>query len=178
MPIQNKQDLLLNSLLKYYEKQSNLKKVVDILEKKSKVSLRIVDYLCTNYAKQHDVVYYIGNRKTPFNLYLDYRSQLKAYSKMQFDPFKRHQRITINVPTSIKQEGKLETTVAQLNFFKWAIDNKVLEYLDDHKNMEKIDKNMNQTQVKKKQPESKSKKTNVFTTTTKRQNLQVTVTFQ
>ena len=62
------------------------------------------------------------------------------------------------------------------NFFKWAIDNKVLDFLDDQKNMEKIDKSMNQIQVKKKQ--SDSKKTSVFTTTAKRQNLQVTVTFQ
>lgn len=169
---------MLKSLLKYYEKQLHLKKVVDILEKRSKISLRIVDYLCTNYAKQNDVVYYTGNRKTPFNLYLDYRSQLKAYSKMQFDPFKRHQRITINVPTNINHDGKLQTTVAQLNFFRWAIDNKVIEYLEDPKTLEKIDKSMNQSQTKKKQCEFKGEKTNVFTTTTKRHNLQVTVTFQ
>ena len=147
---------------------------MNILLKKSKISLRVVDYLCTNYSKHHDVMYYIGNRKTPFNLFLDYRSQLKAYSKLQFDPFKRHDRITINVPTNLVDCGTLETTVAQLNFFKWAIESKILDYLEQPNNLKTIDTHMNNTLKKNK---SKSD-TKVFTTTAKKHDLKVTVTFK
>lgn len=177
MAIEHKQDLLLKSLLQYYKNTSTIKKLLSILGKEGNISLRIVDYLCTNYAKHNDVVYYIGNKKTPFNLYLDYRAQLKAYSKMQFDPFKRHKRITINVPTNLYQSGKLETTVAQLNFFKWAIDSKVLEYLENETNYKNVDKHMTKNQTTKKASTTK-KKESIFTGTAKRHNLQVTVTFQ
>ena len=174
MPIEKKQDLLLKSLLIYYKNSNNLKKLLNVLLKKSKISLRVVDYLCTNYSKHHDVMYYIGNRKTPFNLFLDYRSQLKAYSKLQFDPFKRHDRITINVPKNLVDCGTLETTVAQLNFFKWAIESKILDYLEQPKNLKIIDTHMNNTLKKNK---SKSD-TNVFTTSAKKHDLKVTVTFK
>ena len=137
------------------------------------ISLRVVDYLCTNYAKRHDVVYYVGNSKIPFNLYLQYRAQLKAYSKRQFDPFRRHERITIKVPESILEAGTLETTVAQLNFFKWAIENKVLEYLENDTNRKKIEKHMMSKQETSSKPQVKE-----LSGKTKRHNIQVTVTFK
>jgi hypothetical protein len=175
MPIENKQDLLLKSLKDYYKNSSCLKKLVNVLGKSSHISLRVIDYLCTNYGKHNDIVYYVGQKKTPFNLYLDYRAQLKAYSKLQFDPFKRHNRINIQVPTNVIKSGKLETTVAQLNFFKWAIDNKIIEFLEDPKNLKKIESNMNQNQGK---LTVADKTKSVFRSSTKRHNLTVTVTFQ
>ena len=173
MPIENKQDLLLRSLIKYYKNENKLNKMLNILNKKTKISLRIIDYLCTNYAKQFDVVYYVGNKKTPFNLFLDYRAQLKAYSKLQFDPFKRHNRISMKLPSQYGED--LETTVAQLNFFKWAIENKVIEYLENPDILQNVDKFMNRDQSKSK---AKAKSgTNVFTASAKKHNLRVTVTF-
>lgn len=61
---------------------------------------------------------------------------LKAYSKKMFDPFRRHERIYI--PYKNKSgEGStpmvLETTVAQLMFFKWGIENNVLDYAYKHR---------------------------------------------
>ena len=173
MPIEKKQDLLLKSLIEYYKAPSKMKILLSVLQKDSKISLRVIDYLCTNYAKQCDVVYYTNQKKTPFNLYLQYRAQLKAYSKLQFDPFKRHERITIKVPENISDIGSLETTVAQLNFFKWAIDNKVIDYLDDTSNMKKVETHMNAYCSKSKLQHAKS-----FATSTRRHNICVTVTFQ
>ena len=164
----------MKSLLTYYKNTNNLKKIVNILFKKSKISLRVIDYLCTNYAKHNDVVYFIGNKKIPFNLFLDYRSQLKAYSKLQFDPFKRHNRININVPQSIIESEILETTVAQLNFFKWAIENKVLDYLEQSNNLKTIDSHMNSNLKK----TIKKSETKIFTTSAKKHDLKVTVTFK
>ena len=43
---------------------------------------------------------------------------------------------------TIRKEGKhIQTTIGQLNFFKWAIENKIIEYIDE--NYESIEKDMN-----------------------------------
>lgn len=171
MTIEKKQDLLLKSLLEFYKKDKNMSKLADCVLKTGDVSLRIIDYLCTNYAKNECVVYYLHAKdKTPFNLYLQYRGQLKAYSKMQFDPFRRHNRVSI--PCKYAENNKLETTVAQLNFFKWAIENKVLDYLDNENNRKKVEAHMmKKTEKGKTQVKELSGKI-------KRHNIQVTVTFK
>ena len=52
----------------------------------------------------------------------------RKYSKRQFDPFCRRDRIHFYyTPTH-----KVETTVGQLNFFRWAIENHVVEYVAAH----------------------------------------------
>ena len=73
-------------------------------------------------------------------VYLNYKSQLKAYSKKQFDPFCRRERILFYVG---KYNGvdndPLRTTVGQLNFFRWAIQNKILDYIYDNYNASNIE---------------------------------------
>ena len=157
--------------------------LVDLIEKDHHgISLRIIDYLCTNYAKNFDVVYYLGTKRScPFNLYLQYRAQLKAYSKMQFDPFRRHERITISVPSTLLSRGTLQTTVAQLNFFKWAIDNKVIDYLKKNENMKRVEEHMNTVSSSKKMRQKTSiQPTKIERTSScaKRHNIKVTVTFE
>ena len=172
MPIEKKHDILLKSLLEFYKKDKNMLLLAQCVLKKGNISLRIIDYLCTNYAKNECVLYYLQPKdKTPFNLYLQYRSQLKAYSKMQFDPFRRHNRITIACKHG--ENNKLETTVAQLNFFKWAIENKVLEYLENDTNRKKVEKHMMSKQETSSKPQVKE-----LSGKTKRHNIQVTVTFK
>ena len=73
MTIEKKQDILLRSLNEFYSKDRNISKLYKILSKDSPISLRIIDYLCTNYAKHEAVVYYLRpSDTTPFNLYLQY----------------------------------------------------------------------------------------------------------
>jgi predicted SAM-dependent methyltransferase len=62
---------------------------------------------------------------------------LKAYSKKRFDPFCRWDRISI----PYKNGTFIETTIGQLNFFKWALENKVIDYLEEH--YEIIENDMN-----------------------------------
>jgi hypothetical protein len=72
------------------------------------------------------------------NVYSDYKSQLKAYSKKHFDPFCRRERISFFYNT----ESSIITTVGQLNFFKWAIENYILDYIHLHFN--DIENDMNE----------------------------------
>lgn len=172
MTVGKKQDILLKSLIEFYKKDKNMQCLAKCVLKQGDTSLRIIDYLCTNYAKNECVLYHLHPKdKTPFNLYLNYRSQLKAYSKLQFDPFRRHNRIKIHCKYA--ENNLLETTVAQLNFFKWAIENKVIDFIEIETNRKKIEKHMLLKQEKEKSCNVKE-----LTGKTKRHNIQVTITFQ
>ena len=84
-----------------------------------------------------------GNR---FKVYNDYKLKLKAYSKKRFDPFCRWQRITI----PYGEEGLfIETTIGQLNFFKWALENEVIDYIKSHYKQIEIDMNTRNSNSKK-----------------------------
>lgn len=143
-------ELLLKNLLSFYKTDNmdgvynlnnNLDKMLKIITGESKISLRIVDWFATNYAKKYYTLYVIkttnDNSTRRFKVYDDYKLKLKAYSKKRFDPFCRWERISIPYTN-----GKfIETTIGQLNFFKWAIENKVVDYIEE--NYTDIEKDMN-----------------------------------
>jgi len=130
-------ELLLKSLTKFYSTKDNMQQLHLILTNQKKVSLRLIDWFTTNYSKKKNVIYLIyqvqGNRSlkksdeiiSQFNVYNSYKSQLKAYSKKQFDPFCRRERIDFKC-----NEIELNTTIGQLNFFKWVINNNIMEYIE------------------------------------------------
>lgn len=136
-------DLLLKNLMMFYNTQENdnLDKMLRIITGESKISLRIVDWFATNYAKKYYTLYVIDqtieNVARRFKVYDDYKLKLKAYSKKRFDPFCRWDRISI----PYKNGNCIETTIGQLNFFKWALENKVVDYIEQ--NYDTIEKDMN-----------------------------------
>lgn len=131
---QNK--LILTKLMQFYDQQ-NLKKMLSIIAGDSKISLRIIDWFTTNYAKKFYVI--IKNKDGRFKVYDDYKLMLKAYSKQRFDPFCRWDRIV--VPYKTESGNGIETTIGQLNFFKWALENNIIDYIE--KNYAKIEADMN-----------------------------------
>ena len=147
--------LLLKNLMNYYnntgagagtgmtstsastgEKKDNLERMLRIINGDVNISLRIVDWFTTNYAKKYYTVYDLpsGNR---FKVYNDYKLKLRSYSKKRFDPFCRWDRISI----PYKNDTHLQTTIGQLNFFKWAFENNVIDYIET--NYAAIEKDMN-----------------------------------
>jgi len=145
MMVEKKQDILQRNLLKFYANDVQMKKLCFLLSKNSDVSLREWDFLCTHYTKTHNVLYYIENsigKRELINLNMNYRSQLKAYSKANFDPFKRHNRIT--VPCKYADTKTIETTCGQLCFFKFVIEKDMYEWLKKSKNLENLRHDMNQ----------------------------------
>lgn len=137
-------DLLLNKLLIFYKDPNVLDKMLKIITGETKISLRIVDWFATNYAKKYYTLYNVKGKR--FKVYLDYKLKLKAYSKKRFDPFCRWDRI--NFP--YKDKTSIETTIGQLNFFKWAIENKVIDYIEEHyEEIERDQTNRNSTSKRK-----------------------------
>jgi len=135
----SKIDLLMTSLSKFYLDEKNINILIPIVNGVSKISLRVLDWFVTNFCKKHNTVihYHIDGKAQKLIVHLDYKNQLKAYSKKQFDPFCRRERINF-----IYGKGnELLTTVGQLNFFRWAIEHHVLDYIND--NLEIIEVDMN-----------------------------------
>jgi hypothetical protein len=128
-------ELLTGKLLTYF-KQNNfdpLRIMLSVINGESPISLRIIDWFSTNYAKKNYTVYTIPSDggSTPekrFKVYNDYKLKLKAYSKKRFDPFCRWDRIAFPYVNNTF----IQTTVGQLNFFKWAIENRVINYIQDN----------------------------------------------
>ena len=164
-----KPELVISSLQRFYSNHPEIEKVLTYLNGEAPLSLRIIDWFVTNFAKKNFTVYSIPakNRCSTvingeenmerFKVFHSYKLELKAYSKVRFDPFSRRERIMI----PYTNDTSLQTTIGQLNFFKWAIENQVLEYIEN--NYDEIEADMNsRNSISKKmgedEPDNKTRK--------------------
>lgn len=134
-----KQDLLMSSLSSFFNNKLNIDKIMPIINGKSPISLRILDWFVTNYAKKNNIAYNIETDGIikKFIVHANYKSQLKAYSKKLFDPFCRRERISF----IDHYDNVITTTAGQLNFFRWVIENNIIEYILE--NIKLIENDMN-----------------------------------
>ena len=144
--ITTQKQLLLTNLMEFYKYKENLQKMMEVINGESNISLRIVDWFVTNYAKKYFTVYEVPkfvhgelskSETMRFKVFNEYKLKLKAYAKKNFDPFCRWERI--NIPYD--EHSSMETTIGQLNFFKWAIDNRIIDYIKAH--YDEIEDDMN-----------------------------------
>jgi hypothetical protein len=134
--VNSKDKLLMDNISKFYSTKT-INDILPITQGNSKLSLRVLDWFVTNYCKTHNII--LNDKNQYYNIYLDYKSQLKAFSKKQFDPFCRRERIIYYYDKS----NYITTTVGQLNFFKWAIENNILDYVNN--NLKIIEDSMNKS---------------------------------
>lgn len=139
-------DLLLQNLMVFYKETSNINKFIKTVNGDSNISLRIIDWFVTNYAKKYYTIYEIEKLGAiRFKVYNDYKLKLKAYRKKRFDPFCRWKRIQM----PYNDTENIETTIGQLNFFKWAIEHDIIEYIHEHYSEIESDMNARNTISKK-----------------------------
>ena len=124
--VESRDEVLLRSLRKYYADPPALRTLTDVLRNKTKVSLRTLDWLVTNYAKKNNIVY--THQGKTVNVFLEYKGCLKAFSKRSFDPFQRRDRIEITDADG----AQIQSTTGQLNFFRFAISKGVVAYAIQH----------------------------------------------
>ena len=155
----NRKFLLLESLKNYYDSNPDVSKyLLNIVKGSSPISLRLLDWFITNYAKKYKIVYDIKGCiddticREKFFVFSSYRSQLKAYSKKMFDPFCRRERINFVFCDNIE----IQTTIGQLNFFRWAIKHDILNYVEKH--IKDIEEDMHMSQSKSKMKKIKNPK--------------------
>jgi len=168
-------DLLMKNLMEFYQNHDNLKKMMHIINGESKISLRIVDWFVTNFAKKYYTVYDLVSKHTGeiqrFKVYNDYKLKLKAYSKRRFDPFCRWERISI----PYDEEKIMETTIGQLNFFKWAIENKIVDFIENNYADIENDMNHRNSTSKRRSPTDADSEVSVDNTKTRKKREELSV---
>lgn len=149
--------VLLHSVLEWYnERYQNVHNFMNIVKRKNGMSLRVIDWLVTNFSKTNSVT--IESSGIPRDLNRDYQKNLSAYNKRNMDPFARRNKIIIRVTrgddpvVDDSHPEKRSTTVGQLNFFRWFGRNRVAEYLAVNRSL--VESHMKDTESKKKTPKS------------------------
>ena len=138
----SKSSILLSSLTKFFEISENKEKLIDILKHKNGISLRRIEWFVTNYSKNKHVTY-IGPNGKMFTVHVAYKSSLDGYSKKLFDPFCRTERIEFY---------GMSTTIAQLNFLKWVIQNGIIDHMlttkkGDPQNLPETEENCSHSKI-------------------------------
>ena len=124
--IECKPELVISSLQRFYSSHPEIEKVLTYLTGDAPLSLRIIDWFVTKYSRKNFVRYPLSGQD--FLVYLSYKGQLKAYSKQYFDPNCRRERIMFKIPN----QEQFMTTIGKLNFFRWALESKILDYIEAH----------------------------------------------
>ena len=140
--------------MKFFNKKDYLRKMVEIKNGDTKISLRILDWFATRYSDKYKIKYPKSVKNRKIFIYFDYKDQVKAYKKKNFDPFCRGEKIILKD----KKLGNIETTVGQLNFFRWVFNNKLLDIINE--DIDAIKEDMAENHHKKKQ--TGSGKTNLW----------------
>ncbi len=178
-------ELLMKTMCDFYNKNNNknIERILPIINGESITSLRLIDWFVTNYSKKFYTILQFKDAngvQKRFKVYQDYKLRLKAYSKKRVDPFCRWDRI--NLP--YKDNTFIQTTLGQLNFFRWALENKVIDYIEN--NSVNINNDMNKrnstTKNKKKGGEKQTRKKREELSisaakTIKRENVEIVVKF-
>ncbi len=149
-----KPELIISSLQKFYGNYTDIESILPYLQGSADLSLRLIDWFVTNYCRKHFIGYTLNGQE--FLVYISYKSQLKAYSKQYFDPNCRRERIMFQIPG----HEPFLTTVGKLNFFRWAIETKLLDYIQE--NYEEIQNERNEamkTSDKKSRTDTESSQT-------------------
>ena len=110
----------------FYDINENSQKFISIISGDSQISIRLIDHFVTKYSKYNKCNFKLSEngKENVFNVYYDYKNQLKHYQKTHFDPFSRGDRIPFFMGDTC-----LITTIGQLNFFRWFISKKIFDYL-------------------------------------------------
>ena len=94
-------------------------------------SLRVIDHLVTRFARERGVCYDVPGSDIPVHLYLAHRAELDRYGKAHIDPFARTDKHQAGKEVFVSPNGdgrQVIATAKQLNFIRWAIRNRVIDY--------------------------------------------------
>lgn len=161
-----KQNLIVESLCAHFRDETRFKRIKPYLLDTSGVSMRLLDWMVTNYAKQKKLVIPFPHTcvpsttqaatqeeeapgcltpqpnacpAVPTSVWHSYRNFLRSYSKRNFDPFCRRTRLMVTFDADVDKLTYV-TTAAKLNFLRWALDTGVLDYCET--NISTIEKAM------------------------------------
>lgn len=124
--IQCKPELIMESLQRFYQSQTNISNIIPYIQGTSQISLRIIDWFVTKFSRKHFTSYVYNGQN--IIVYKSYKGQLDAYNKIYFDTNCRRERIEFKIDGF----DPLITTIGQLNFFRWAFEIGLIEYIESN----------------------------------------------
>jgi|UniRef100_A0A6C0K015 hypothetical protein len=122
-----KPELIIASLQRFYATYPDMTKVMPYLVGDAEISLRVIDWFVTKFSRKNFTSYELNGQR--FVVYKSYKGQLDAYNKQYFDTNCRRERIQF----SIKDYEPFITTIGKLNFFRWALETHLLDYIESNK---------------------------------------------
>lgn len=126
---------ILKKIDRYFRKSGNqyVETMINIINKTSKISLRMLDWFVAKYAKKKankkKIIYKLNGEY--FSIKISYKAQLETYTKKYFDPFRRRKKFNYHFDPA-DPDKVLYTTIGQLNFFMWIFQKKIIDYIDDN----------------------------------------------
>ena len=128
-------DILEKNKKFYSADRKYINEMLEIINGESDISIRVLDWFVANYSKKNNTYYKIriNGREEFFYVNNEYKNQLNGYSKQYFDPFCRKKKVIYCYKNN--DGGKdinFVSSIGQLNFFQWAIRNKVIRYVQTH----------------------------------------------
>lgn len=125
---------MLPSLLKFFSDREHFEVLKEFkMSKHGKFSVGLLNWFNVNYSKEYGVEYIIENmgRRRSVYVWQSYNAALSGYKKEYFDPFARGKNCGKEIAIEHSDEV-INTTIRQLNYFRWAINNGVIAYVKKH----------------------------------------------
>lgn len=124
-----------NMLEKFFQNitYKEIERMINIINGNNNVSLRFLDWFVTRYCYLYKLSIQINNnlnKDNNFNINISYKAQLKSYKKKYFDPFRRKKKFFFIIDQPNNKKSIILTTIGQLNFFRWAITNDIINYTE------------------------------------------------
>lgn len=130
----------LRILLKFFGVWEHFEILKTYRDAKDKRSATLLDWFVVDYVKTHNVTYKLSldaSGGTSFMEHINaqqcYEAARGEFKKERFDPYARGKRITLQFKDPVTSEvHQVETSLRQLNFFRWAIVRGIIGYVENH----------------------------------------------
>tara|TARA_Y100000591_G_scaffold328948_1_gene356532 strand:- start:6613 stop:7137 length:525 start_codon:yes stop_codon:yes gene_type:complete len=119
------------SLVNFFKCENNFKKLNDIISNKN-TQPRLLDYYITQLSKNDPQFIYISkdSYEGVIDVYTSYKLMLKSYHKKSFNLFDKAPIVTLQ-----KNDVTITSSVSKLSVYKWLIENKISDYIEDNIDM-------------------------------------------
>ncbi|AGF85657.1 hypothetical protein QJ854_gp125 [Moumouvirus goulette] len=101
----------------------NFDLVYEIILGNSEISLKLIDWFVTKYSKKYNIIF--GNN---FNVYEEYRFEIRTHKKEYFDIYcRKHKGIFY-----VDYNNQIKLSIGQINFFNWCLKNDIINYIKNN----------------------------------------------
>ena len=125
-----KEKIVLRELIRFYD-EDKLEKIKPLINQEHDISLRLIDWTPTNYAKKKCIKYQLPNGDI-IDVWESYKNYMSSYRRnILFDLFRRGK--CLKVIYGIGEKHYIISSVKQLNSFRWVLEIHLLDYIKKHK---------------------------------------------